>query len=50
MKRILLSISAVLAAIAIQAMPVKPGIWRNITLADGTVVKAELVGDEHLTS
>ena len=47
MKRILLSISAVLAAIAIQAMPVKPGICRNITL--GTVVKAELVGDEHLT-
>lgn len=49
MKRILLSISAVLAAIAIQAMPVKPGICRNITLADGIVVKAELVGDEHLT-
>lgn len=49
MKRILLSISAVLAAIAIQAMPVKPGIWRNITLADGSVVRAELVGDEHLT-
>lgn len=49
MKRILLSISAVLAAIAIQAMPVKLGICRNITLADGTVVKAELVGDEHLT-
>ena len=49
MKRIILSISAVLAAIAIQAMPVKPGICRNITLADGTVVKAELVGDEHLT-
>ena len=49
MKRIRLSISAVLAAIAIQAMPVKPGICRNITLADGTVVKAELVGDEHLT-
>lgn len=49
MKRILLSISAVLSAIAIQAMPVKPGICRNITLADGTVVKAELVGDEHLT-
>lgn len=49
MKRILLSISAVLAAIAIQAMPVKPGICRNITLADGTVVRAELVGDEHLT-
>lgn len=49
MKRILLSISAVLAAIAIQAMPVKPGICRNFTLADGTVVKAELVGDEHLT-
>ena len=49
MKRILLSISAVLAAIAIQAMPVKPGICRNIPLADGTVVKAELVGDEHLT-
>lgn len=49
MKRILLSISTVLAALAIQAMPVKPGIWRNITLADGSVVRAELVGDEHLT-
>lgn len=49
MKRILLSISTVLAALAIQAMPVKPGIWRNITLADGSVVSAELVGDEHLT-
>lgn len=49
MKRILLSISAALAALAIQAMPVKPGIWRNITLADGSVVRAELVGDEHLT-
>ena len=49
MKRILLSIAAVLAALAIQAMPVKPGIWRNITLADGSVVRAELVGDEHLT-
>lgn len=49
MKRILLSISSVLAALAIQAMPVKPGIWRNITLADGSVVRAELVGDEHLT-
>ena len=29
------------------AIPAKRGLWRTITLADGTEVRAELVGDEH---
>lgn len=49
MKRLLLSISTALVAIAVNAMPVKPGVWRNVTLADGSVVRVELVGDENIT-
>lgn len=29
------------------AVPAKRGIWKTLTLADGTEVKAQLVGDEH---
>ena len=29
------------------AIPAKRGIWRTLRLADGTEVKAQLVGDEH---
>lgn len=32
-----------------QAIPVKPGQWTTLTLADGTTVRAELYGDEHGT-
>lgn len=35
-----------LAAIAI---PAQKGVWRNIVLADGSIVRAELCGDEHLS-
>lgn len=38
-----------LAALAVSAMPVRPGYWKSITLADGTSVKAELRGDENIT-
>ena len=29
------------------AVPVKPGVWRTLTLADGTTVRAEARGSEH---
>ena len=38
--------SAMLFALAINAVPAKPGQTRIITLADGTAVTARLVGDE----
>lgn len=38
-----------MAALAVSAMPVKPGCWKNIRLADGTSVRAELMGDENIT-
>ena len=30
------------------AVPAKKGVWQTIRLADGTEVKAQLVGDEHI--
>ena len=33
--------------IAVMAVPAKRGQWRQIALADGTQLKAELIGDEH---
>ena len=48
MKRIL-ALPLVLALSAVLwANPVRPGQWATITLADGTQVRAELRGDEHL--
>ena len=32
---------------AMMAVPVKRGMWITVTLADGTEVRAERVGDEH---
>ena len=37
-----------MAFIAVMAVPAKKGQWRTLTLADGSKVKAELVGDEFL--
>ena len=34
-------------AIMVMAVPAKRGIWRTLKLADGTEVRATLVGDEH---
>ena len=32
---------------AVMAVPAKKGMWKTITLADGTELRATLVGDEH---
>lgn len=43
-----LFIILVVTAIDVQAIPSKPGIWKTITLADGTTVTAEMRGDEYV--
>ena len=49
MKRTLFTISLALAtAIASYAIPAKKGLWQTIRLANGTEVRAQLKGDEHL--
>ena len=46
----LLTIAALLlCSMAASAIPVKPGQWATLTLADGTTVRAELRGNEHGT-
>ncbi len=34
-------------ALTLQAVPAKRGVWKMLTLADGSQVRATLVGDEH---
>ena len=34
--------------VATMAVPARPGVWRTISLADGTQVKVQLIGDEFM--
>ena len=47
MKKIVLTLSFIVMAIAAMAIPAKPGLWKTIKLANGTEVRVQLVGDEH---
>ena len=48
MKRLsLLMLATVLMSLTAGAVPVKPGLWKTLTLADGTTVRAEARGSEH---
>ena len=46
MKKIFFQLGLFIAATVAMAVPAKRGLWRDITLADGSVVRAELRGDE----
>jgi len=48
MKRYVMMVALLLVTVMASAIPAKRGQWSVITLADGTQVKAELCGDEHL--
>ena len=48
MKKFFLPIMMAAFAISMNAIPAKRGIWRTITLDDGTQVKVELRGDEYM--
>ncbi|MBP1530659.1 MAG: M6 family metalloprotease domain-containing protein [Bacteroidaceae bacterium] len=47
MKRLISSMLMVALATTMMAVPAKRGVWRNVKLADGTEVRAQLMGDEH---
>ncbi len=47
MKKITLILSLLIATVAANAIPAKRGVWKSIKLANGTEVRAQLVGDEH---
>lgn len=48
MKKLFLSLSGAFIALAMNAVPVKPGYWRTVTLADGSNVRVEMAGDENI--
>ena len=47
MKRTLLLGTLLMAVLIVVAVPAKRGVWKTLTLQDGTEVRATLVGDEH---
>lgn len=47
MKKALLILVAGLMSLTAGAVPVKPGLWQTLMLADGTTVRAEAHGSEH---
>lgn len=47
-KRILFVFLLMFQVIAVMAIPAKRGLWKTLKLADGTEVRAELRGDEHV--
>lgn len=47
MKRTLLLWTLLMAVLIVMAVPAKRGVWKTLTLQDGTEVRATLVGDEH---
>ena len=46
MKRLFVTLPLALACMAVLAVPAKRGLWKTVTLADGTEVRVELRGDE----
>lgn len=42
-------LSFVAVSVTTMATPAKPGVWKTITLADGTQLRVELRGDENLS-
>lgn len=48
MRKIILTASMALMALAASAVPAKRGQWRNVQLADGGTARVQLVGDEHM--
>ena len=48
MRKILVSLTMLLIATAMQAIPAKRGMWTTIVLEDGTKVRVEFRGDEYL--
>ncbi|MBQ4392525.1 MAG: M6 family metalloprotease domain-containing protein [Prevotella sp.] len=48
MKRHFSTFMVTMLALAAMAVPAKKGLWQTVRLADGSEVRAQLMGDEHL--
>lgn len=48
MKRLFTLWVVLFVVLSAMAVPAKPGVWRTISLTDGTLVKVQLVGDEFM--
>lgn len=48
MRKTVISLCMLFVAMAVSAIPAKRGLFKNITLADGTELRAELRGDEYM--
>lgn len=46
MRRLMLLLTAMLFTVGGMANPAKPGLWKTITLTDGTPLRVQLCGDE----
>lgn len=46
MKRLFFALVLYVVTVGMHAIPAKPGLWRVLTLKDGTEVRAQLTGDE----
>jgi M6 family metalloprotease-like protein len=47
MKKVLVTTMMLAMTMAVMAVPAKKGMWKTITLADGSELRVTLVGDEH---
>ena len=47
MKKFYLTLLLTVVTVTMMAVPAKRGLWKTLTLQDGTQVRATLVGDEH---
>lgn len=47
MKKFILTLLLTVVTVTMMAVPAKRGLWKTLTLQDGTQVRATLVGDEH---
>jgi len=45
-RRWIVALLALFFALGISAVPAKRGVWRDLTLTNGKMVRAQLVGDE----
>ena len=48
MKRLILALSLLMMTTVLMAVPAKRGLWKSLKLQDGTEVRAQLCGDEHV--
>lgn len=49
MKKLISLLSLVAVSAAVMATPAKRGVWKTVTLADGSTVRVELRGDEYMS-